>query len=68
MVKKYPIIWIHNSLFISQWTFGLFPPSVYWHYVQVVDFIFLGSKITAMVSAAMKLKDTCSLEEKLLPT
>ena len=26
------------------------------------DFIFLGSKITA---AAMKLKDTCSLEEKL---
>ena len=29
-------------------------------------FIFLGSKITAMVSAAMKLKDTCSLEEKLL--
>ena len=30
----------------------------------VRDFIFLGSKITA----AMKLKDTCSLEEKLLPT
>ena len=29
------------------------------------DFIFLGSKITADVSAAMKLKDTCSLEEKL---
>ena len=29
------------------------------------DFIFLGSKITAMVTAAMKLKDTCSLEEKL---
>ena len=28
----------------------------------VTDFIFLGSKITA---AAMKLKDTCSLEEKL---
>ena len=27
----------------------------------VADFIFLGSKITA----AMKLKDTCSLEEKL---
>ena len=32
----------------------------------VTGFIFLGSKITAMVSAAMKLKDTCSLEEKLL--
>ena len=32
----------------------------------VTDFIFLGSKITAGgVTAAMKLKDTCSLEEKL---
>ena len=31
----------------------------------VTDFIFLGSKITAVVTAAMKLKDTCSLEEKL---
>ena len=30
----------------------------------VTDFIFLGSKITA----AMKLKNTCSLEEKLWPT
>ena len=29
----------------------------------VSDFIFLGSKFTA----AMKLKDTCSLEEKLWP-
>ena len=34
----------------------------------VSDFIFLGSKITAVVTAAMKLKDTCSLEEKLWPT
>ena len=33
---------------------------------KVTDFIFLGSKITAGgVTAAMKLKDTCSLEEKL---
>ena len=33
--------------------------------VEIVrDFIFLGSKITA----AMKLKDACSLEEKLWPT
>ena len=32
----------------------------------VTDFIFLGSKIT--VTAAMKLKDACSLEEKLWPT
>ena len=31
----------------------------------VTDFIFLGSKITAMVTAAMKLKDAYSLEEKL---
>ena len=34
----------------------------------VTDFIFLGSKITADVTAAMKLKDACSLEEKLWPT
>ena len=31
----------------------------------VTDFIFLGSKITADVTAAMKLKDACSLKEKL---
>ena len=32
----------------------------------VTDFIFMGSKITVdMVTAAMKLKDTCSLKEKL---
>ena len=31
----------------------------------VTDFIFLGSKITQMVIAAMKLKDACSLEGKL---
>ena len=31
----------------------------------VSDFILTGSKITAMVTAAMKLKDACSLEEKL---
>ena len=33
----------------------------------VKDFIFLGCKITAK-TAAMKLKDACSLEEKLWPT
>ena len=32
------------------------------------DFIFLGSKLLQMVTAAMKLKDACSLEEKLWPT
>ena len=32
----------------------------------VSDFLFLGSKITAdEITAAMKLKDACSLEEKL---
>ena len=31
----------------------------------VVDFIFWGSKIMADVTAAMKLKDACSLEGKL---
>ena len=31
----------------------------------VTDFIFLGSRITVDVTAVMKLKDTCSLEEKL---
>ena len=34
----------------------------------VADFIFLGSKITVMVIAAMKLKDAYSLEGKLWPT
>ena len=31
----------------------------------VTDFIFLGSKITADSDYSLKLKDTCSLEEKL---
>ena len=31
----------------------------------VTDFIFLGSKSLQMVTATMKLKDVCSLEEKL---
>ena len=34
----------------------------------LIDFIFGGSKILQMVTAAMKLKDACSLEEKLWPT
>jgi len=34
----------------------------------VRDFIFLGSKITADGDCSMKLKDTCSLEEKLWQT
>ena len=34
----------------------------------VADFIFLGSKTLQMVIAAMKLKDTYSLERKLWPT
>ena len=31
----------------------------------VTDFILGGSKITEIVTAAKKLEDTCSLEEKL---
>ena len=31
----------------------------------VTEFIFLGSKITLTITAAMKLKDTCSLEGML---
>ena len=31
----------------------------------LTDFISLDSRISVMVTAAMKLKDTCSLEEKL---
>ena len=34
----------------------------------VGDFIFEAPKSLQMVTAAMKLKDACSLEEKLLPT
>ena len=34
----------------------------------VSDFIFWGSRIAADGDAAMKLKDACSLEEKLWPT
>ena len=34
----------------------------------LTDFIFMGSKILQMVTVAMKLKDACSLEEKLWST
>ena len=34
----------------------------------MTNFIFLGSRITAEVTAAMKLKNSCSLEENLWPT
>ena len=34
----------------------------------VRDFIFLASKSLQMVTSAIKLKDVCSLEEKLWPT
>ena len=40
-----------------------------WEKIEtVIDFIFLGSRSLQMVTAAMKLKDTCSLEEKPWPT
>ena len=34
----------------------------------VTDFLFMGSKITEDSNCFMKLKDACSLEEKLWPT
>ena len=34
----------------------------------VIDLFFWAPKSLQMVTAAMKLKDTCSLEEKLWPT
>ena len=34
----------------------------------MTDFIFLGSKLLRIVSAVMKLKEACSLKEKLWPT
>ena len=41
-------------------------PTTSWETVETVsDFIFLGSKITTDVTAAMKLKDAYSLEGKL---
>ena len=37
-----------------------------WDTLEIVtDFIFLGSKSLQMVTAAMKLRDICSLERKL---
>ena len=40
-----------------------------WETVEIVsDFIFLAPKSLQMVIVAMKLKDACSLEEKLWPT
>ena len=47
-----------------------FGPIISWHIdgetVETVsDFILLGSKSLQMVTAAMKVKDDCSLEEKL---
>ena len=40
-----------------------------WEMMETLtDFIFLGSKITADGAAAIKLKDSCSLGEKLWPT
>ena len=42
---------------------------IYGENVEMVsDFIFLGPKITAMVIAAMELKDVCCLEEQLWQT
>ena len=48
------------------WSHYLVPWQIDGEKVEAVsDFIFLGSKINADSDAAMKLKDTCSLEEQL---
>ena len=47
---------------ITSWEIGEEPVET------VADFIFLGSKILQMVTAAMKLKGAYSLEGKLWPT
>ena len=39
--------------------------SAFYNKVIIDSVIDLGSKITAVVTAVMKLKDACSLEEKL---
>ena len=47
-------------------------PITSWHIdvetMETVRDYFLDSKITEIVTAAVKLKDACSLEEKLRPT
>ena len=50
-----------------------FGPITWWQIDEekmetVTNFIFLGSRINEMVTAAMTLKDVCSLEEKLWQT
>ena len=47
-----------------------FSPITAWqiHRETVTDFIFLVPKSLKMVTAVVKLKDACSLEEKLWPT
>ena len=46
-----------------------FQRTVLWHFASIVilnlRILFLGPKSLWMMSAAMKLKDACSLEEKL---
>ena len=56
----------------KNWDYGIcfhhFMANRWGNMKTVTDFIFLGSKSLQMVTAAMKLKDTCSLEKNLWPT
>ena len=61
------------KLYIQKTMIMAFSPITSWQIDEVTmetvtDFIFGGSKSLQMVSTTMKLKDACSLEEKLRPT
>ena len=61
------------KLYIQKTTIMAFSPITSWQIDEVTmetvtDFILGGSKSLQMVSTTMKLKDACSLEEKLWPT
>ena len=54
---------IRSHHFICQFMANVFP--MFYGETVETGFIFLGSKITQVVTAPMKLKDACSSEEKL---
>ena len=54
--------WIHGILFSTSWEIDGEKVET------VIDFIFLGPKITADGDCSHKIKNTCSLEEKLWET
>ena len=61
-----------SKLNFQKWNYSIVPISSWQIDGKIVEtvtiFIFWGSEITLMVTAAMKLKDAYSLERKLWPT